>query len=70
MSNQTTTLGDMFRELNSFLPCSKNFAKADASGITFENNGTFSDAVQSWVRGYYDDDPVYLLQILEGLLDS
>lgn len=68
MTNQIT-IGDMFRELNSFLPCSNNFAKADASGITFENNGTFSDAVQNWIRGYYDDEPGYLLQILEELLD-
>jgi len=69
MANQTTTLGDMFREINSFLPCSKHFTKADASGINTENNGTFNEAVRNWSDGHYDENPGYLLQILESLLD-
>jgi hypothetical protein len=62
------TLGDMFRELDSFIPCEEHFAAADASGITTKNNAELKTEVRLWGNGTYDEDPHYLVNILISIL--
>jgi hypothetical protein len=70
MATKKITLGHMFRELNSFLPCSQYFEAADQSDITNHNNSDFAGAVNDWINGIYDEYPDYLLQTLVKVLDG
>lgn len=62
------TLGNMFRELNSFVPCSNRFAQADASPVNTKNNRDFKALVRDWSMGAYDEDPGLMVQRLEKFL--
>ena len=64
----TVSLASMFRELDSFVPCSQYFAEADLSGVTTKNNKDLKEEVRLWSKGTYDEDPNYLVNILIGIL--
>jgi hypothetical protein len=66
----TVTLDSMFRELNSFIPCSKYFVDATQSKITTSNNKELKRLVQSWSKGQYDECPEYVVQGLVYILET
>jgi hypothetical protein len=70
MIERTTTLGDMFREMHSFIPCSEYFKRADASGINIRNRKALKDEVRKWSNGLYDEDPYAMLNSLISILEK
>lgn len=66
----TITLDSMFRELNSFIPCSKYFEDATQSKITTSNNREFERLVQNWIYGKYDECPEYAVQGMVHILET
>ena len=66
----TVTLDSMFRELNSFIPCSKYFADATQSKITTSNNKEFKRLVQNWSNGQFDECPEHAVQGMVYILET
>lgn len=65
----TVTLDSMFRELNSFIPCSKYFEDATQSKITTSNSKELKRLVQDWSNGQFDECPEYAVQGLVHILE-
>jgi len=70
MANNQITLGSMFREMNSWVPCQSHFEAADKSGITTKNSVALKNAVEEWQSGIYDEDPNSLVNELIYILES
>jgi hypothetical protein len=68
--SKAVSLGGMFREMNSWVPCQNHFEQADLSGITTANNPRLKRAVNGWSNGEYDEDPHRLVDELIGILAS
>jgi hypothetical protein len=66
----TITLDSMFRELNSFIPCSKYFEGATQSKITTSNSKELKRLVQNWINGQYDECPEYAVQGMVHILET
>jgi len=64
------TLDSMFRELNSFIPCSKYFKDATQSKITTSNNKELKKLVQNWSDGQFDECPEYAVQGMVHILET
>lgn len=64
------TILDMFKELNSFVPCSKYFDQASKSKITTENDDEFDWLVKDWTHGVYDEDLMTLVCELLNLIEK
>ena len=64
------SLYDFMQEIKSFTPIdSVSLEKAKQSGINTRNSPKLKLLLDRWIKGMYDEDPDYLAQELEGLVN-
>jgi hypothetical protein len=64
------SLYDFMQEMRSFTPIdSVSLEKAKQSGINTSNSRELKSLLNGWVNGVYDEDPQYLAQELECLIN-
>jgi hypothetical protein len=65
-----TTLYELMQEIRTFANIDDAvLQKAKQSEINTSNNKKFKGLLREWVRGTYDEDPQYLAQELEWLVN-
>jgi len=64
------SLYDFMQEIRSFTPIdSVSLERAKQSGINTSNSKQLKSLLNGWVSGVYDEDPQYLAQELECLVN-
>lgn len=66
-----TTLADMYREMGTWFTITPEMIrKAEATGITSDNNPQLAELVDDWGSGMYDEDPDQIFNEIEYLINS
>jgi hypothetical protein len=64
------TAANLLREMQSFVNVpSTVIAKAETIGMNTDNSSEFSQLVEAWGNGTFDEDPDYVVQEIEGMLE-
>ena len=64
-------IADLAMEMQSFIAVSDELLeKARKSKVTLKNSSAFAKLVREWGRGYYDNDPEYVLQWIEAIINK
>jgi hypothetical protein len=67
---KSVSLENMFRELNSFIPCSQYFKSAASCKLTTAGKLDLKALVEGWSSGIYDEDPDQVVNELVRILNS
>jgi hypothetical protein len=67
---KSVSLESMFRELDTFVPCSKYFKAAASCKLTAAGKRDLKYLVQGWSQGAYDEDPDLAVDGLVRILNS
>jgi len=67
---KSVSLESMFREMDTFIPCSKYFKDAASCKLTAAGKRNLKALVEGWSRGIYDEDPEFVVNGLVRILNS
>jgi len=59
----------MFREMDSFIPCSQYFKRASKCKLSLADQRKLKLLVEDWGSGAYDEDPDSVVYILTAILE-
>ena len=67
---KSVSLESMFRELNSFIPCSQYFKRAADCKLSLAGQRSLKLLVEDWGCGVYDEDPDLAVDGLVRILEA